>query len=48
MKMDAIPAYYEAAKVNIKPNARAYCSWISQNLEACLFFELDFLLAKVN
>jgi hypothetical protein len=27
IKMDAIPAYYEAAKVNIKTNARAYCSW---------------------
>jgi hypothetical protein len=27
IKMDAIPAYYEAAKANIKPNIRAYCSW---------------------
>jgi hypothetical protein len=26
MKMDAIPAYYEAAKYK-KPNIRAYCSW---------------------
>jgi hypothetical protein len=47
MKMDAIPAYYEAAKANIKnPTLEHTALGISQNLGGLSFFDLTTALNK--